>query len=518
MIIPLKSLLPTPDDVLNADLETLGGLLLKHLKSCEGASPVYQHAGLNRNYFLAIRERRNIGLGPLPSNEPEYGAKQSAVSQAFVEAWDWLVRDGLLIRNHQQPAEWYLISRKGQKFLELWDSRERPEVKAQAGKGQMIQSQQPEKWDVFISHASEDKPYVDPLATALRAAGVSVWYDQMILNWGDDLRPMIDNGLINCRFGIVVLSKAFLSKKKWTEHELNGLFAREQAGQKLVLPIWHGINRGNLLEYSPTLADRLAKISDSDSADDIVKSMLGLLGRPISNKGAVTPGGGEHQKHQAEQAKQPAFAVRRRNAAFSEGGKDLDLWETELLWNAARDPQGQILHSDILSGEGLRASDRQFLEGADARSAAEWLGALRHLEDRGFVEPLSSDRDFFKVTSDGYAAADNLEGFERWKAGAIVLRAHYLNAPTEERTIACKGIIAMPARYFDDQSGLDGSVMRSLKEPRFLLVEGICQRPLDDWSPTEAEFKDTITGKVELFRVDGMKFLPPARLKLPILD
>ncbi len=58
---------------------------------------------------------------------------------------------------------------------------------------------QGEKWDVFISHASEDKPYVEPLAKALEAAGVSVWYDRLVLEWGDDLRPMIDDGLVNCR-------------------------------------------------------------------------------------------------------------------------------------------------------------------------------------------------------------------------------------------------------------------------------------------------------------------------------
>lgn len=50
---------------------------------------------------------------------------------------------------------------------------------------------QGEKWDVFVSHASEDKAYVDPLVTALEAAGISVWYDRLVLKWGDDLRPVI---------------------------------------------------------------------------------------------------------------------------------------------------------------------------------------------------------------------------------------------------------------------------------------------------------------------------------------
>ncbi len=133
--------------------------------------------------------------------------------------------------------------------------------------------------DVFISHASEDKPYVEPLVIELENAGVSVWYDRLVLEWGDDLRPRIDEGLRNCQFGIVVLSKSFLGKKKWTEHELNGLFAREDAGRKLILPIWHGISRKDLLQYSPSLADRLAKISTNNSYANIVESLLAMLGK-----------------------------------------------------------------------------------------------------------------------------------------------------------------------------------------------------------------------------------------------
>jgi hypothetical protein len=34
------------------------------------------------------------------------------------------------------------------------------------------------EWDLFISHASEDKVgFVKPLATALTSFGVRVWYD-----------------------------------------------------------------------------------------------------------------------------------------------------------------------------------------------------------------------------------------------------------------------------------------------------------------------------------------------------
>jgi hypothetical protein len=507
-------LLPTADDVLDAELESLGDLLLRHLKSCEGVSPVFQHGGLNRDYFIAIMERRNIGLGPLPSSEPEYGAKQPAVSRAFVEAWDWLVREGLLIRNHQQPAEWYLISRKGEKFLQDEDRQDRGEVKVKNSNQPTASGQggDGEKWDVFISHASEDKPYVKPLAEALRAAGISVWYDNMVMNWGDDLRPMIDKGLTSCRFGIVILSKAFLAKKKWTEHELNGLFARERAGQKLVLPIWHEITRNDLLAYSPALADRLAKISATDPQDNIVSDLLHLLGKSIPDGRVSKSGVGGAYVRQAEQS------ITRITRAVSGRSDDLGPREIELLWNAAKDPKGEILHSQTLSGEGMRSNGRQFLEDADARTGAEWLAAMRSLETRGFIEPLSSDRDFFRVTSEGYEAADRLEGFARWNVQSITLRAHYANAPTEEHVIGCKGITAVPPRYFPDQVGADGSVVRSLKERRSLIVDGIDKRPPDGWSPTEVEFIDTIGGQVQLLRVEGATVLPQARLKILVLD
>ncbi len=134
-------------------------------------------------------------------------------------------------------------------------------------------------WDVFICHASEDKQYVEPLVAALEAAGIRVWFDKTVLEWGDDLRQSIDRGLIACRFGIVVFSKAFLRKKRWTEYELSSLFALEQTGEKRILPIWHGVTHEDLLQYGPAFADRLAKISSTDTYDSIVASLRSMLGK-----------------------------------------------------------------------------------------------------------------------------------------------------------------------------------------------------------------------------------------------
>jgi pyrimidine deaminase RibD-like protein len=125
----LKSFFSTADELLRQDLPTLGAVLLTHLKSYEGLNTVYQHAGLNRGYFRAMLENRNVGLGPLPK-EPEFGIHQPEVTKRMMEAWNWLERQGLLIPNDRQVADWFVISGDGE---ELFKSGALPDVRKLAG-------------------------------------------------------------------------------------------------------------------------------------------------------------------------------------------------------------------------------------------------------------------------------------------------------------------------------------------------------------------------------------------------
>jgi hypothetical protein len=103
------------------------------------------------------------------------------------------------------------------------------------------------EFDVFISHASEDKDdVVRPLAHALQDAGLQVWYDEFELRIGDSLRRKIDKGLASSRFGVIVLSKAFFGKG-WTNYELDGLVTRAVTGEQVLLPIWHNISKKEVI-------------------------------------------------------------------------------------------------------------------------------------------------------------------------------------------------------------------------------------------------------------------------------
>lgn len=135
----------------------------------------------------------------------------------------------------------------------------------------------PWDFDLFLSHASEDKDTIArPLYEALVAQGLSVWFDEAALELGDSLRRKIDQGLALCHYGVVILSPTFL-RKEWPQRELDGLVARETAsGEKAILPVWHGLNRDELVRYSPTLADRLAGRSE-DGIPALAKSIASAV-------------------------------------------------------------------------------------------------------------------------------------------------------------------------------------------------------------------------------------------------
>lgn len=135
--------------------------------------------------------------------------------------------------------------------------------------------------DVFISHASEDKDsIVRDLADSLIKEGVGVWFDEYSLSIGDSLSSSIQKGLIDCTFGIVVLSPDFI-KKKWPEIELQSLYAKEVHKGKSILPIWHRITYDEVIDFNLHLADKFALNTATHSVDMITKLIVKELDKKL---------------------------------------------------------------------------------------------------------------------------------------------------------------------------------------------------------------------------------------------
>jgi len=134
-----------------------------------------------------------------------------------------------------------------------------------------------ETWDVFVSHASEDKEAVaEPLAEELRNRGLKVWLDKTELRIGDSLRRKIDYGLSHSTFGVVILSKSFFAKG-WPQYELDGIIGMSVNGDQRMLPIWHEISRDEIAKQSPSLVDKIARNTTISTVAEIADEIAEVI-------------------------------------------------------------------------------------------------------------------------------------------------------------------------------------------------------------------------------------------------
>lgn len=111
------------------------------------------------------------------------------------------------------------------------------------------------EYDLFLSHASMDKIlFVEDLKRTLDQLGISIFYDKDSIDWGDNWKDKILEGVAKSEFAIIVISENFFGRE-WTEKELSDFLERQNSsGQKIILPILFNITIQQLEGHYPKLA------------------------------------------------------------------------------------------------------------------------------------------------------------------------------------------------------------------------------------------------------------------------
>ncbi|WP_373944031.1 TIR domain-containing anti-phage reverse transcriptase [Paracoccus marcusii] len=150
-------------------------------------------------------------------------------------------------------------------------------------------SEMVKEFDVFLSHASEDKPKVSKLRDQLIASGLSVFYDADSIKWGDSIPEKINHGLAKSIYFVPFLSETF-AKKGWTNKELNSAISFNISRKGRILPI---IDANFVVDDNyPLLSDLLYKSWPKHAGEetffiaDVSDSILALV-QAEKNKGVA---------------------------------------------------------------------------------------------------------------------------------------------------------------------------------------------------------------------------------------
>ena len=198
------------------------------------------------------RQKRNTAAQRLQKEEAAEKKKQDHATQQIIKSYESRI---------QALQNKVLSATSAAPIIEDDESRDKPE------------------YDVFVSHAWEDKTdFVDEFVEALRSLHMNVWYDTSEIKWGDSMRKRIDDGLRKSRFGVAVLSPNYIREGKyWTKVELDGLFQLDSIGGKVLLPIWHNLTKKEIMEYSPIIASKLAMNTASMTPKEIACELKEML-------------------------------------------------------------------------------------------------------------------------------------------------------------------------------------------------------------------------------------------------
>lgn len=132
-------------------------------------------------------------------------------------------------------------------------------------------------YDIFLSHASEDKDEVArPLAEMLQKRGLKVWYDETELKIGDNLVRKINAGISASRFGILVLSNSFFNKH-WTKYELDVLENLMVTEDRVLFSIQHKITIEKIKSYRASLANIFARSTTTHTIEEIADEIYEVI-------------------------------------------------------------------------------------------------------------------------------------------------------------------------------------------------------------------------------------------------
>ncbi len=231
------------------------------------------------------------------------------------------------------------------------------------------------EYDVALSFAGDDRNYVQQVADALRAAGVSVFYDkyEAAKLWGKDLYEHLDEVYRKkARFCVMFLSEAY-ARKAWPGHERESAQARAfEEHEEYILPA--RFDDTEIPGIRPTLGYVDLRELMPEQLAELVLEKLGMAAESASASEAAPATGRTENRR-----------PKRRSKAFNPYDEALKFIESLVgeLKSKADEFDCDGVSASLFEREGRKCL-RVVVDGETKYSLDVWLGAMSSDESIGF--------------------------------------------------------------------------------------------------------------------------------------
>jgi tetratricopeptide (TPR) repeat protein len=142
-----------------------------------------------------------------------------------------------------------------------------------------------DRWNVFLSYRSVNRPWVLNLYDVLRQAGHAVFLDQLVLKPSDPLTRRLEDALVSSQAGVLIWSK-FTADSEWVRSEYDALIrlSKEKKGFQFV-PV--ALDGTKLPAFAANLIYLdFSSYPDGPNGGELLRLLHALAGEPLSREAA----------------------------------------------------------------------------------------------------------------------------------------------------------------------------------------------------------------------------------------
>lgn len=244
------------------------------------------------------------------------------------------------------------------------------------------------QWDVYLSHASKNKPFVEQVAIFLKDAGLKIWFDKWIIKAGDSIPEKIEEGLKGSARLILFLSPASMVSK-WVGMERDAAYFLQNKKKMSIVPVLLETCEINILLESIKYID--FREPSSESCFQLLEA-CGKFRHVISNTEIVNYC---HKKIPASNIK--INLDRLPNVSGKLFGREMQLEALDLAWDS---PEWKIWVLVAEGGVGKTGLVMKWLDQISMRdfAGAEWVFGWSFYS-QGSKEDNQASSDVFLATA-----------------------------------------------------------------------------------------------------------------------